>query len=262
MYLERHTEPALNDNFAEKLCKRIIRNNRLFNAALVSLGAFGFIHGVVIEAEPRYLLIRYVKKIDKSVELQLADTLDFKNAAFKILEETDAQGFGNMPYHYKVFINPYNKDAEYVIEVMYKKPYVSHYDDPFPIIKQSLYRNLIYLFTKMAENFPKSVPWLVNQLKKSILPKVDEELIGTLPEIFWDAAYQGPAFACSVGVDHKDASKTLNLLADLTTSEGPIPGIFAMRFVKQSKATLAFTKLPVTCMIEIEGSYGPRPGTL
>jgi len=93
----------------------------------------------------------------------------------------------------------------------------------------------------------------VKRLRKTILPQVDKELIGTLPQIFWDAPYQGPAFACSVGVDHKNASKALDLLANLTKNEGPIPGIFALRFVKQSKATLAFTKFPVTCMLEIDG---------
>ena len=207
----------------------------------------------VIEAEPRFLLNRYVKKIDKKVALELAETLDFKNSTFKIPKETTTQGFGKTPYHYKIFINQYSKDPNYVVELMYKKPYKTDYKDPFPIIKQSLYRDLIHLFTKMAENFPKSIPWLVKRLRKSILPTVDEELTGTLPEIFWDAPYQGPAFACSVGVNHTDSSKALKLLADLTNNEGPIPGIFAMRFVKQSKATLAFTKFPVTYMLEIDG---------
>ena len=32
-----------------------------------------------------------------------------------------------------------------------------------------------------------------------------------------------------------------------------MPGIFAMRFVKQTKATLGFTKFPITCVIEIDG---------
>jgi hypothetical protein len=39
----------------------------------------------------------------------------------------------------------------------------------------------------------------------------------------------------------------------MTKKEGPIPGIFAMRFVKQSNATLAFSKFPITCMLEIDG---------
>ncbi len=225
----------------------------MFNAALVGLGGFGFIHGVVIEAEPRFLLNRYVKKIDKNIALKLADTMDFKNSTFKIPEETTPEGRGKTPYHYKVFINPYSNEPEYVVELMYKAPFITDYKDPFPIIKQSLYRDLIYLFTKMAENFPKSIPWLVKRLRKSILPKVDENLTGTLPEIFWDAPYQGPAFACSVGIDHKNSSKALKLLADLTKNEGPIPGIFAMRFVKQTQATLGFTKFPITCVLEIDG---------
>ena len=74
-----------------------------------------------------------------------------------------------------------------------------------------------------------------------------------LSEMFYDAGYQGPAFACSVGVDHVNSPKALGLLVKLAREEGPIPGIYAMRFVKQSEATLAFTKFPVTCMLEIDG---------
>jgi hypothetical protein len=56
-----------------------------------------------------------------------------------------------------------------------------------------------------------------------------------------------------VGVAHTDCRRALDVLANLVRIEGPIPGIFAMRFVKQSKATLAFTRFPVTCMLEIDG---------
>ncbi|WP_044627382.1 FAD-binding protein [Neotamlana nanhaiensis] len=253
VYIEPESKAGLNDAFAQSISKKIIRDDAMFYAALVGLGSFGFIHGVVIEAEPRFLLNRYVRKIDKNVALQLADTLDFKNSPFKIPEETTPDGFGKTPYHYKVFINQYSDEPEYVVELMYKNAYKNDYKDPFPIIKQSLYMDLIHLFTKMAENWPKSIPWLIKRLEKSILPKVDEDLTGTLPEIFWDAPYQGGAFACSVGIDYTDSSKALKLLCDLTTKEGPIPGIFAMRFVKQTKATLGFTKFPVTCMLEIDG---------
>lgn len=74
-----------------------------------------------------------------------------------------------------------------------------------------------------------------------------------LKEIFWDAPYQGPAFACSFGINHIHSEKVMNLLSKRTRDEGPIPGIFALRFVKQTKATLGFTKFPITCMIEIDG---------
>lgn len=255
IYLEPANKPALNDAFAAQIATKIVRDDELFRAALVSLGSFGFIHGVVIEAEDRFLLKRYVQKIPKKLALELAISMDFANSNFKIPGEVDSQGKPNRPYHYKVFINPYSNEKDYVVEVMYKKPYTTPYPDPFPIIKESIYRDLIYVFIKIAEKFPKSIPWLIKRLRKTILPINDLERIvtGTLPEIFWDAPYQGAAFACSFGVDHKDAAKALKVLTDLTVNEGPIPGIFAMRFVKQSEATMAFTRFPITCMLEIDG---------
>ena len=253
IYIERHTKPALSNSFAQKINAKVIRNDDLFNPALVGLGSFGFIHGVAIEAEDRYILKRYIKKVDKNIALDLAKTLDFKNSAFKIQGETDANGKGNRPYHYKIFMNPYNNENEYIIELMYKKPYAVPYPDPFPVIETSIYKDLIHLFIKISEKFPKSIPWFIKKLKKAILPEVNEVTVGTLAETFWDAPYQGPAFACSVGVDHKDSPKALKLLADLANNEGPIPGIFAMRFIKQSEGTLAFSKFPITCMIEIDG---------
>lgn len=253
VYIERHTAPALNDAFAASIKARVIRNDALFNAALVGLGAFGFIHGVVIEAEDRFLLKRYVKRIPKEQALELAATMDFANAAFKIPEETDEQGKGRRPYHYKVFINPYVNDTEYVVEAIYKKPYQSDYPDPLPRMKTAVYRDLIILFMKIAEKYKNSIPKLIKVLQAAVLPPVDLEAIGTIGEIFWDAGYQGPAYACAVGVDHKDAPKALDVLARLAREEGPIPGIYAMRFVKQSPATLAFTRFPITCMLEIDG---------
>ncbi|MBV1922550.1 MAG: FAD-binding protein [Flavobacteriaceae bacterium] len=253
VYLEPDSKPGLSDDFVHTLNARVIRDDELFYAALVGLGGFGFIHGVVVEAEPVFLLKRYVKKVPKSVAFKLANTMDFNNSDFVIHGETDGQGKGNRPYHFKIFNNQYSDDSNCVVEVMYKKPYQEPYPDPFPIIKESLYKDLIYLFVKLAENFPKSIPWLVKRLRKTILPEVNEETTGMLKEIFWDAPYQGPAFACSFGIDHKHSEKAMSLLGKLTRDEGPIPGIFALRFVKQTKATLGFTKFPITCMIEIDG---------
>lgn len=253
VYLERHTQPALNDTFAELIQARVIRNDGLFNAALVGLGSFGFVHGVVMETEDRFLLNRYVRKIRKEQALRLAETLNFAEADFKIPTELDHDGKGKRPFHYKIFINPYHDAADYVVEIMYKTPYRQDYPDPFPRIKTALYKDLIILFGKIAERHKNSIPKLIKLLEKDILPKPDDDVTGTLGEIFWDAAHQGPAFACSVGIDHRDSPKALQLLVKLAREEGPIPGIYAMRFVKASQATLAFTRFPITCMLEIDG---------
>ena len=262
IYLERHSKPALNDKIPNKINATVIRDDDLFNAALVGLGSFGFIHGIVIEAEDRFLLKRYVRKIKKETALQLAETLDFANSDFKIPEELDANGKGKRPYHYKVFINPYSNENEYVIEAIYKKDYDPEYKqkhgDPIPFMKEFIYRDLIYLLIKISEKFPRIIPLFIKGLNNAIMPEEGKDgekkdIVGKLSEIFWDAGFQGRAFACSFGVDHKDSKRALEVLTKLTRDEGPIPGIFAMRFVKKSDGMLAFTKFPVTCMIEIDG---------
>ena len=109
------------------------------------------------------------------------------------------------------------------------------------------------MFIKISERFPKSIPKFIKALSRSILPAEDDVIVGRISEIFWDAGYQGRAFACAFGIAHTDAPKALNVLSKLTIDEGPVPGIFAMRFVKKSKGLLAFTRFPTTCMLEIDG---------
>ncbi len=254
IYLERRSRPALRDTYVQNLNARIIRDDDTFNAALVGLGSMGFIHGVVIEAENLFLLHRYVKKIDKTKALQLADTLDFSNYDPEI-PSMDFKGV--RPFHYKVFMNPYNTaEKKYAVEFIYKMKYYEDYKtdfgNPIPFQKEFVYLDLIYLFIKIAEKLPKSIPKLINLLKSSILPKEEKTTVGKLSEVFWDTGFQGKAFACSFGVDHTHSSKALELLAKLTR-EHPVPGIFAMRFIKKSEATLAFSKFPFTCMVEIDG---------
>ncbi|MBX2828363.1 MAG: FAD-linked oxidase [Flavobacteriaceae bacterium] len=257
VYLERHTKPALNDAFAAKINARVIRNDGLFNAALVGLGSFGFIHGVVIEAEDHFLLSRHVIKVKKADALALADSMDFQNSPIKIPSEVDAQGNPLRPYHYKIYINQYSNADTLPVELMYKKPfdpnYIQKFGNPIPFMKEFVYRDLIYLLVKISEKFPKAIPKFIKALSNSILPDENKVIVGKLSEIFWDAGYQGKAFACSFGVDHTHSSKALKVLSDLTNNEGPVPGIFAMRFIPKSEGLISFAKFPFTCMVEIDG---------
>jgi len=253
VYLERHTQPALNDQFATSLQSRIIRNDGLFNAALVGLGSFGFIAGVVLEAEDLFLLKRYTKTIDKNDAINLAQNLDFSSSDFKIDGELNADGTGKRPYHFKVYINPYNEEEDGVAEVIYKKPYRKDYPNPIPIVSEYIYKDLPSWISNFAANHKRLVPKMIRALKGIIFPKLDQVSEGTLAEIFWDSVFRGAGFAWSFGVDYKDTKKALDLFVQLLNEEGPVPGAIAVRFVKASKATLGFTKFPITCVLEMDG---------
>jgi hypothetical protein len=253
VYLEREHQPALSDAFALKIKARVIRNDGLFSAAVVGLGSFGFIHGVVIEAEDRFLLKKYIRKIPKAQALELAQNFDFKNSAFKIPGEVDANGNGTRPFHYKVYFNPYNDKEDFVAEVMFKKPYRDNYTDPVPGIMTANFTDLSDWISKFASKYNWSIPKLIKALKGQIFPEPDQDLEGTLGEIFWDSMHQGAAFAYTLGVNQTDTLAVYNLFKKLVNKEGPLPGAMALRFIKASTATLAFTRFPITCIIEMDG---------
>lgn len=252
VYIERHTRPALSSEFAAAINARLIRNDDLFNGALVSLGGFGIIHGVAFEAEDLFLLKRYVKKIKRKDALDLAMNMNFEDSPFTVPGETDANGKGTRPYHYKLYINPY-KDEDFVTEIIFKKPFRTNYPDPIPRIKTAIYKDLPTWIAIFAAKCNRIIPLLVGALKSSAFPTVDDDIEGTLGEIFWDTTQQSAAFGCAIGLDIKDAEKALDLMAQLMNDAGPIPGILSMRFVKRSEALLGFTRFDTTCILEMDG---------
>ncbi|MEO5594439.1 MAG: FAD-binding protein [Chitinophagaceae bacterium] len=253
IYVERETRPALNDNFAKSINARVVRNDSLFNAALVSLGSFGVIHGIVMEAEDIFLLKRYVKKIKKADALEIAKNMNFTNAAFKIQEEVQDDGTVTRPYHYKLYINPYNANEDFVTEIIYKKPYRAKYPNPVPFIQKSIFRDIPSWVADFAAKHKRIIPLILQALKSEAFPEVDNTIEGTLGEIFWDTSQSSAAFGCGFGINTADTEKALDLFIGLMQDKGPVPGILSMRFVKGTDATLGFTKFPITCILEVDG---------
>ena len=100
LWLERQSHPVLNDHFVERLGARLVRNDDLFDAAVVSFGAFGIISAVAIETDPIYQLI--FPPVEKLGYADLGTRLD-QLAALDRFDPTE-------PYHYEYIFNPYDKD--------------------------------------------------------------------------------------------------------------------------------------------------------
>ena len=246
VYLEAKSKPVVTDGFAKKIkADTIIRDDTLFHSALVSLGAFGFVHGIVIQTVPLFLIKNYVTSIPKKDAFSLSKTLNFKQSAFQI------PGEARLPYHFKLYINQYNIDGDDGIkaEIMY-----AYGPD------RGLFKNILdYLkdFPKILGKFSDAanctVPALAKALTKFALPKNGLET-GHLNDIFPRTKIRGSAFSTAFAVPAKDCVKVLELLLDeMKKSKKNVPSIFSFRFVKQSKATLAFTKHKMNCIIGLDG---------
>src|SRR5262249_2221653 len=80
IWLERAAYPVLRDDIVAGVGAQLIRNDTIFNSALVSFGSFGIIYGIVIETEPLYLLEEERHRLPLTVPLRQAmRTLDFSS---------------------------------------------------------------------------------------------------------------------------------------------------------------------------------------
>lgn len=259
VYLERGSAPIVSDDFISRIGAEHLLDDELFNAALVSFGSFGIIQGVMIQAEDRYLLEAYMQRLPYNDWLKNAmATLDFSNAQLPHGNER--------PYHFSVLLNPYDMDKGAYATTMYKRPYTDNYEKPKentagigPGDDAPTFIGLV------TDSIPAIVPQMVNKvLGASLTPsKLDLQgkpiaQWGTIGEIFTNTTLRGKLLSAAVGFPTEMVNDVISLMLKANDDMGPFTGLFSFRFVKQTSATLGFTRFPYTCVMELDGAYSQR----
>lgn len=251
IYLERASCPVVSEAFAGKLGAVLIRDDAAFDAAVAGVGAFGFVHGVMLEAEPVFLLEAYLRRVsfDEAFFHQL-EALDFTHPKLPFP--------GERPFHFQALINPYDLDKGAYLTVMYKRPYHTGYTPPKPNGSGVGPGDDAPCFIgKISNALPGVTPFLVNKITASSL-KPYEAVTGTLAEIFCNTTLSGKVASAAIGLSPKDVRQVIDILLRVNKQSGPFAGLFAFRFVKSSRALLAFTSFaPVTCVLELDGVQSP-----
>src|SRR4029450_7420683 len=99
------------------------RDDALFEAALVSFGSFGIVHGLLIETEPLFLLEAYRQR------LLLTDPL-WQAISGLTFDVPELPHPGERPYHFQVVFNPHDIAGGVYVRIMYKGPYRDDYTPP------------------------------------------------------------------------------------------------------------------------------------
>jgi FAD/FMN-containing dehydrogenase len=250
VYLERKSYPVVSAAFIADLQTELIQDDDLFNAALVSFGSFGFIHGVMIETEPLYLLECYRLRMPVDDKLMhVMQTLDFSNIALPCGKE--------VPYHFQTVINPYDVDGGAFVTVMYKRPYKAGYPPPVHNNEGIGPGDDAPCFVgKLAQVVPALVPKLVTQLVNSNYAPYPKQL-GTLAEIFDNTDTHGKVLSTAMGIPIDQVAKAYQVILDLNKVKGPFVGVLSFRYAKQSAGTLAFTRFAPTCILELDSVKSP-----
>jgi hypothetical protein len=245
--LEKASYPVVNKSFTDKLQAELVQDDELFNAAVVSFGSFGFIHGALIETEKIYLLECYRQKIpiDNSLK-HIMETLDFSNAIFV--------PHGNeRPFHFQSVINQYDLPGGAYTTIMYKRPFTTAYTPPVVDLNKAGPGDDVPAFLgKVTDLLPVVTHKIVSALVKQSY-SLYSGVLGTSGEIFTNNNIRGKVLSTALGIPVNRVNEVNDMLIDLNKIHGPFSGIFSYRYVKGSKATFAFTKFDPTCIIELDG---------
>jgi hypothetical protein len=248
VWLERKSYPVVSASLVNTLGTHLIQDDDLFNAALVSFGSFGIIHGVLLETESVFLLEGYMERMPYDDTLKmLMETLDFNHAQLPCGNER--------PFHFEVKINPYDLGRGAYVTTFYKRSYTDVYSKPTPNDAGLGPGDDAPCFIgKLTDCIPDLVPAVVNTLLGNALQPFSKKT-GTLAEIFSNTTLHGKLYSAALGLPVEYITRVTALLLELNKTAGPFPGLFAYRFIRKSTALLGFTRYRYTCILEMDGTF-------
>lgn len=262
VWLERATYPVASQAFTDWLGAEVFRDDDLFNAAVVSFGSFGFIHGVLLETEPIYLLEKYTAaNIPFNDKLKQAIN-EWKFEALNDFLPFPPESPGRSLYHFEVVVNPHRFATDdagkgVFLKAMYKTPHRTDYTKPAPPAGNFQYGDeLLGLIQTILDNIgrkltQKLVPPLVTKLFPLAFAS-NEQVTGTIGETFTNTKFRGKAASAAIAIDTADSSRAIEEIVAMN-ARMPFAGGLALRFVKGTKATLGFTRFEKTCVLEMDG---------
>jgi hypothetical protein len=263
VYLERQSFPVMKPAFAQMLGAEFKQDDTLFNAALVSFGAFGIIHGVMIEARPLFALnaVRFKRPYDATLKAAITacDPTMVPLPAAASAVPTDN------PYHFEVFLNPNagTPPADAFVLAMYEEPYDANGYVP-PVWdggESGMGASGLDVMGALLDKIPSPldllvVPFLNNEVENEFSPYVKKAIIR---DLFRGEKVLGKTLACGVAMPVDRAVEAMDIAIKTYRDSGEIlPVILSFRFLKGTKALLGFTRFEKTAVFEIDSVNTPK----
>ncbi len=261
LWLEPEEAPGVTSAWLEHVEADLCRDTDLFEAALVSFGSFGICHGLLLEAEPLFLLRRHRRTHDLQYVL---DGVYADGEEVEIGEWLLPEGRDDL-YHFEVKIDPnVPDDKAALVETIYRTGRCDDYEytdqDPSDL---EIASDTLEMIGGLIEKFG-SVPVAGDVADARIereTRKVMEEQFpetgehpeeGALGEVFPKSEVPVGGTSVEYAVDAERLRPALETVLE-TLREAPFafPGLIGVRFVPQSPATLGFTRFDLSCTIEI-----------
>jgi FAD/FMN-containing dehydrogenase len=243
VWIERASKPVFNADFAAKLDADVLRDDDVFNAAVVSFGTFGIITAVAVETVPIY-------------QLEFRPIADIGHAALK----TKLSGFADAPpedlYHYEFIFDPHGRKQIAMEASARKVGFKRGVPTPKPrwIVRDkdgfAPGINILGVLGRLRDLVP---PRIVTGFQFKTYRKLAllDDVRGTPGQIYTSSIYYLEGYIESAyAVSVRDAAATIDISSDVARAMR-LPSINQVRLCRASHATLGFTQHePITAVFE------------
>lgn len=247
LWIERPSAPTMNAKFAKKLNATLVRDEQLFQTALVGLGSVGIVHCYMLRTTGRYKLRSERRKMKMFEVRRALNTLDFHGVP---LPEGD-----KYPYFFQVVINPALEREDVYVTTRYKVACEPDYEPDYKLVSgHSLHNDLPAVVAKLAGGNARLGPKLVTALLKS--QQSDEKAVGTPGETYALTSGKNGVLGSAICVPMGLTTDAVDIVREVISKKfGPL--IIALRYVQKTDGYLAFTRFDPGCVLDIDGLDAP-----
>jgi hypothetical protein len=243
LWIEKASKPVLNDDFVAKIGADLIRDDEIFNAAVVSFGTFGIIAAVAVETAPVY-------------QLDFPAIGDIHHNDLK----TKLREFGNADpdnlYHYEFIFDPHSRKQVAMEAGAPQVPFQPGVPTPKPrwiIRDKNGYApgvNILRVLAPFRFLLPPRILTGI-EFKQYRTNALLNRVRGTPGQLYTSSIYYLEGYTESAfGVSVMDAPETIDICSKVA-GEMRLPSISQVRLVHRSEATLGFTQHePKTAVFE------------
>ena len=246
LWIEPEARPVTDGRMAAQMGATVVRNDRLFAAALVGLGALGVIHSVLVQTVPRFLLLVHRDKVKLTPGIEKAMT----GQGFG---DADLPGPDGAPYFFQSVVNKHIDAGNAYVTAGYKRDWDDAHVLNYDIVNR---RGPGYNLGVVVANLLSAFPGLTPPITKLVLADQLKPINGR--KASWGQSFnfttpRAGTAGSSTAVPTERTLDVLDILQRALKKAGPAPVAFACRYAVKSPGLLAFTRFPKTTIVDIDG---------
>ena len=243
-------QAVLSDDFIAETGAEIIRDDKIFAACQLHVGAMGFITAMLIETDPIYM----VRNIQKAVKID-REHIDWLCQG-KFTEFSREFGLNEEPYFQQLILNPFDPfDKKALLRFLYKRPYDASIPLPPPPKMGAGYDALTLLGKAMANTDLFKADILQLAMEKGYPKNMDvddPEAIATWGNTTEEHAPIGNLFNGSVTLDRSLLSEAFDLIIN-SFRDGGGGTVVTLRFLSKAQGLLAPAHWDHNVVIDFDG---------